>query len=509
MQKDTSKLTSQELFTQEVNKLWDRLRGRDDTIFENVGIELNPETEFEKFKSLSDGESYMKLVQENSLYEKKNIISRHFWDNIVGELYENTLNGMKEAGLLEEALASFEKSYKIEKTAELILEFGIFAEFKDKKKELVDVVMEQAFYPHSFYENTRSLIDEVALGDVLEENMVAQAINWTGDRIRDIARVTKNVYILLVYFLITPVSIISSGVGSRGADAILHAYDGRAPSGVDPSMRKFFNLVESFNPVNYIFKFLNKDLYDIANLLKKTNNLEDEAIQDIMKEMRSDPNKLIMKCWDKNKYQISTNPGEKASISDLIKGFFNGKGLANFLRNPFYNNESQLAALLKDDAADPKYQKMFYDFRVCIYEKLFEVILGYAKTVYNMDDASYEIIKAANDAHQGKNFKAFFDIKPKQENEEAMFKIMRVLVSIDNISVTLDKRKGELVADKYMDKFSDFLRQNVKQVYTELNEMANQRKYNEDRYNDDKPSDDDKAKTIQQERFDAKKSIFS
>jgi hypothetical protein len=55
----------------------------------------------------------------------------------------------------------------------------------------------------------------------------------------------------------------------------------------------------------------------------------------------------------------------------------------------------------------------------------------------------------------------------------------------------------------------DFLRQNIKQTYNELNEMANQRKYNEDRFNDDQPSDEEKAEAIQKERFDAKKSIFA
>ena len=125
-----------------------------------------------------------------------------------------------------------------------------------------------------------------------------------------------------------------------------------------------------------------------------------------------------------------------------------------------------------------------------------------------MDDASYEIIKSANDAHQNKNFKAFFDLKPKQVNEEAMFKIMRALVSIDSIANSLEKRKGELVADKYIDKFSNFLKQNIKQVYGELNEMANQKKYNEDRYSEEEPDDEAKSKVIQQERFDARKSIF-
>jgi hypothetical protein len=278
---------------------------------------------------------------------------------------------------------------------------------------------------------------------------------------------------------------------------------------MNPGLRKFYDFIDNFLGVKIIFKFLNQDIYEVTKLLSKVNNLDDSYIQDIMREMKTSSSKLVQKCWDKNKHQISASNPQNKNFMDFMRNIFNGKGLANLLRNPQYLNDTQLTLILKSDAADPKYQKMFFDFRVCVYEKLFEIILGYAKTIYSMDDASYEIIKAANDVHKQKNFKAFFDLRPKQLNEEAMFKIMKVLVAIDSIAVELDKRKGELVADKYIDRFSDFLRQNIKQVYNELNEMANQRKYNEDRYDDDQPTDDEKAEAIQKERFDAKKSIFA
>jgi hypothetical protein len=125
-----------------------------------------------------------------------------------------------------------------------------------------------------------------------------------------------------------------------------------------------------------------------------------------------------------------------------------------------------------------------------------------------MDDSSYEIIKYANEVHSNKNFKSFFDLKPKQTNEEAMFHVVRSLVALDNITHVLERRRGELVADKYIDKFTEFLKQNIKQTYKELEEMANQRKYNLDRYEEEKPSEETIAKKIASERFNAKKSIF-
>ena len=505
-------MTTKEIFIKEVDRLWNELRKRDDTIFENIEIQINAEEKFNAIKE-KDPQFHIELINENSVYEKKKMIRQYFWDRIVGDLYEHTLNIMKEANILEEALESFEKSYKIETTAELILENGIFAGFKpNKKKELTENVIEMCFYPYSYVENHKELLDE---NSIIEEGAIMDLargagarLNWMGERIRDIARLTRNIYTFMVYALVTPATFLI-GSGARAADSYLEAYDGRAPTGINPSLRKFYDFIESMTPINFLFKFLNKDLFDVASLLKKVNNLEDDYLQDILREMKSDPNKLIQKCWDKNKHQLNSSDPSEAKVGDLMSHFFNGKGIANFLRNPFYNNETQIALILKEDAAKPRYQKMFYDFRVCVYEKLFEVILGFAKTIYSMDDASYEVIKAANDAHKQKNFKAFFDLKPKQENEEAMFKIMRALVSIDSIANSLEKRKGHLVADKYIDKFVDFLRQNVKQVYQELNEMANQRKYNEDRYNDDEPTDEEKAEAIQKERFDAKKSIFA
>lgn len=495
-------MTTKEIFIKEVDRLWVELKERDDTIFENVGISLDSES---KFAELRNGHTstHLTLVQESSLYEKKKLVRSYFWDHIIGELYENTIKSMKDSNLLEETLSSFDKSYKLENTARLILENGVFSQHP-KKKELTENVIEMTYYPATFHQKNVSLMEN----GVLEENWVAPTLQWGGDRIRDIARLTSNVYTFMVYTLISPATFLMGGAGSRIADKVLDSYDGRPPSGTDPSLRKFYSLMDSFSPVNILFKFLNKDLYEVANTLKKVNSLDDGYIQDILKEMKADPNKMIRKCWDKNKHQVATSdPGNK-KVMEMVKHFFSGKGLANMLRDPFYNDETQIAHILQKDASDTSYQKMFYDFRVCIYEKLFEVILGYSKAIYSMDDASYEIIKSANDAHQNKNFKAFFDLKPKQVNEEAMFKIMRALVSIDSIANSLEKRKGELVADKYIDKFSNFLKQNIKQVYGELNEMANQKKYNEDRYSEEEPDDEAKSKVIQQERFDARKSIF-
>lgn len=492
-------MKTKDLFISEVNRLWNTLKERDDTIFENVSIGIDPEKKFDELRENNNG-FYMVLIHENSVYEKKKLIGAYFWENIVGDLYEHTISIMKQAGLLEEALGSFEKNYKIENTARLILENGVFSRFSpNKKKELVETVVEVCFYPVTNYENNISLLND----GTLEEAWVKPTINWFGDRIRDIARLTHNAFLGILFLLVTPATALIGQPAARAGDAIMGTR-----TGMDPTLRKMYSMFDALSPVNLLFKFLNTDLYDIANYLKKVNNLEDEYLQDVLKEMKADPAKTIDKCWNKNKFQLSGIDPEQATMYDKLRHFISGKGLANFLRDPKYNNEAQIAMVLQKDAADPKYQKMFYDFRVCVYEKVFEIILGYAKAIYSMDDASYEIIKAANEAHKNKNFKAFFDLRPKQANEEAMFKIMRALVAIDSTANTLEKRRGELVADKYIDKFVDFLRQNIKQVYQELNDMANQRKYNEDRYKVENPSDEEKAEAIKKERFNAKKSIF-
>jgi len=492
-------MTNRELFISEINKYWDEVRSRDDLIFENIEIQLEADLRFDKLRD-DNPQFYWEFIHENSLYNKKKMLREYFWDQVVGEFYENTLSIMKQAGLLEEAQKSFEKSYKIENTAQLILENGVFAKFNSKKKkELIDPLMEMSFYPHSFEEKHRSLLTE----NIIEGNMVIEE-GWAGDTIIGAARSINSIILLLGFLLVSPATTLVGNVGTQAMDRLR----GTKTPGTSPGARKFYSFLDHILVVKFLYKFLNKDLLELSNFLRKSNNLDNDYIQEVLKETGANPIQIVEKCWRQNNHQMSASNPQSAGIMEKMKHIFNGKGLANLLRNPQYANETQLAMTLKKDAADPTYQKMFYNFRICVYEKLFEIILGYAKAIYSMDDASYEIIKYANEVHKRKNYKAFFDLRPKQANEEAMFNVMKALIAIDDIANTLEKRKGELVADKYIDKFSEFLRQNIKQVYQQLDEMANQKKYNADRYEEEDPDDETKAKKIAEERFNAKKSIF-
>ncbi len=508
MGKNPVKVSTEEVFITEVGRLWDEVRARDDLIFENVEIALNPEENFQKLKE-NNRTKYMQFVTESSMYEKKRQIRAYFWDEIVGTLYENTLDIMKKAGLLEETLKSFDKTFKIENTARLIIENGIFWDLPtQKKKELTEATIGINFYPASYRANNKTLMESELF--YLEENTWDTMMRWTGNLVRGTAYQLKNFTILISYLLISPATMIAA-VPTKLADDTKMALTGRESNtrGLNPSMRKFYELIDSLSPVNMIFRFLREDLHDIGKYLSKVNNLEDDYIQDILKETEANSNNMVQKCWNKNKHQMSSSDPKEVTVMDKLLHMVNGAGLANSLRSPLFRDADQIALLLRSDAGNPTYQKMFFEFRICVYEKLFEIILGYAKTIYSMDDASYEVIKHANDAHKNKNFKAFFNLRPKQANEEAMFKIMKALVSIDSIAHTLENRKRELVADKYIDRFSDFLRQNVKQVYQELDELANQRKYNLDRYEEEKPDDETIANKISEDRFNAKKSIFS
>ena len=506
-------MTNKELFIQELNKHWFKLKNNDETIFENIGIQLDAEEKFEELKE-NYSALYGELLYENSLYNKKQMISEYFWSEIVGELYEHTVRIMGEAGILEESQRSFENSYKIETTARLILENGIFAKFSSsKKKELTDLILEAVFYPNMYQErmNTNfTIIEEGVWGARMDNFGTAFGAGVTG-----IARTVRSLSILLTLFLVSPATILFGNLGDQLIDSSREAITGKMPpnKGANPTMRKFYSFIESFWPVKIVYKFLHKDNEDLYKFIKQTNNLENEYIQDILKTAGGNSRKIVAKCWQRYKLQPSGKSSVELSgwekIKSVMREVGSGRALSNFLRDPQYNDETQLAVLLRSDATDPKYQKQFFDFRVCVFDKLFEVILGYAKAIYSMDDASYEIIKAANDAHQKKNYKAFFDLRPKQDNERAMFVVMKALVAITDISETLKKRKGELLADQYIDRFSQYLDQNIKQTYEELNQMASQRKFNADRYDDDQPDDETKAEAIAAERFNQKKSIFS
>ncbi len=506
-------MTNKELFIQEIDRHWVELKNNEDTIFENIEVELDAEQKFEQLKEHNT--DYMMLISENSVYERKKMIKEYFWDRIVGDLYENTLRIMDAASILEEASKSFASSYKIEETARLILENGIFARFpRDKKKDLVENLIESTFYPLTYNEKKEpfNFLEEsqlLGMTELIEEGFVDTARNWgssIGRGITNTARTTKSLLILLSMVLVSPATVILSNIGKQALDKA--APKDTIKHGTSPSARKFYSFLDHISPVNWIFTFLTKDQHQLFTYLKQANNLENEYVQDALKTTGGDSTKMVEKCWNKHKIQINAKDRENATFWEKTKHVLNGRGLANFVRDPKYNNENQLLITLGKDASDPIYQKRFFDFRICVYDKLFEIILGYAKAVYSMDNESYEIIKAANDAHQTKNYKAFFDLKPKDDSDAAMFAIMKTLVALDSIAKSLETSKGDLAADKYIDRFSTYMTQNVKQTYKELDEMASLRQYNSDRYDEDDPDDETVADKIQKERFNAKKSIF-
>ena len=82
-----NKRITKEIFIKEVDRLWDELRRRDDTIFENIEIQVNSEEKFDAIKE-KDPQFHVELINENSVYEKKKMIRQYFWDRIVGDLYE-------------------------------------------------------------------------------------------------------------------------------------------------------------------------------------------------------------------------------------------------------------------------------------------------------------------------------------------------------------------------------------------------------------------------------------
>jgi hypothetical protein len=505
-------MTTKEMFIDQVEKEWNSLRQNEDTIFENLEYSLNAEGRFEELKE-NYPETYMEIIRENSVYEKKKLIREYFWDRVVGPLYEHTLDIMQKAGILEEATNNLETSYKIETTARLILENGIFAQFPpNKKKELTQNLIEATFYPAMFYENSVTLDTEFHSADnVLEEGLYSglQSLGRpVGNFITNSARTIKSLYLIAAAFLISPASMLMVNSAKQAVDTMDPGLAGKV--GSNPTLRKVFSFFDKISPLNWIFTFLTQDQAEVFKYLRKANNLEDDYIQEILDDVGADSVNITKKCWDKNKIQLHAKNRESATTKEKIMHLLSGRGLSNWIRNPMYANTNQLILLLSEDAGDPIMQKRFYDFRVCIYEKLFEIIQGYAKAIYSMDDQSYEIIKRANDAHKNKNFKAFFDLRPKSENDKAMFKVMRTLVAIDNMARVLEdpKIKGNLAADKYITEFSRFLDQNIKETYKVLDEMANQRKFNLDRYEEEKPDEDQKAKAIQERKFNQKKSIF-
>jgi hypothetical protein len=498
--------TNKEIFQFEVDRHWLMLKNNEDTIFENIEIHLDSGAKFEELKE-NNPEFYMKLLHENSTYEKKKMIKEYFWDQIVGPLYEDTLVIMQEAGLLEEATRSFEQSYKIEQTARLILENGIFTTFgKEKKKDLINLIIESTFYPVSFQEkvNAGEITNDPLVAIIIEEASWSGFTRGLGNFVTNTARTFKSLYLLIAIFLISPATVLAGNIITQGVDKF---NTGRSP-GTSPSSQKSLDLLDKLSPFRWVFNFLARDQKEVFEYIKKVNDMDSPYIQEVLHQSGANSRDIVKKCWDRNKIQINAKNREEATTKEKIMHVISGRGISNMIRNPQYVTPAQLQAILKEDAADPIMQKRFYDFRVCVYDKLFEIILGYSKAIYSMDNESYEIIKAANDVHKSKNYKAFFDLRPKDDSDNAMFKVMKTLVAIDDVARGLKEKKGMLAADKYLDQFVNYLEQNIKATYKELDELASLRKYNQDRYDEEDPDEDEKAKAIREGRFNEKKSIF-
>lgn len=502
-----NKIKTSDVFENRISKNWTNLINRDDTIFETINYSLDSTNEFLKFKE-NNNDIYMFLVQESDTFLINKIIDQYFWESIVGELYDNTLkilNSIEESTVYE----SFNNKIKMENTARIILENGVFKNFNlismDERQEIIESIITSYFYGDSEY---------------LEESWLLRRIEGVTDGIVSIGSAIKSFIAIIIYILISPAGNIFQALSKTG-NFLAEKIGFEHKKNMHPEMKKTGQFLDSIWPVMMIFQAATgKDLVKTSEYLQKLNLGDNPYLDATITGAGSDMSHIINKCWDKHKHPIDTKFDKNApsSMSDFkfertMDGIFDvfkniSKGLKNYVRNPIFNNTLQLSYILTMDATNPVYQRMFFDFRVCVYSKLFEIILGYGKTIYSMGDASYEIIKHGNDVHKNKNFKAFFNLKPKQENEEAMFNVMKSLVAIDNIAYEIRKNKSLLIADEYIEQFLTFLEQNIKQTYQQLDEIANLRKYNEDRYDKDELTDEEKAEKIKQNVFNNKRSIF-
>jgi len=512
-------MTTEELFNDQMQKHWDRLRNNSETLFENTATCINFNKEFDKFK---DSPAFMEVVSESDLYTKKRILESYFWSDIIAPLYEATFEVLEKAGLVEESMQSFENSYKFENTARLILENGIFSSFP-LKKELTDELIEMFFYP--------------------SDEIIEEGFSETGRKVIDAGRAVWTLMQLLGYILVSPATsalnyksdsptsrkmvnllallLLGGVIGSGILGGVNLAIAGAGAVGIKSEvavgvLATLFGLGGKFAAMKVvglpgeIWKFINEDLVEITKYLSKVNKLGGSDSKAILQEIGINPKELITKCWERNNHQLPANDDLKNGFSKLIRAMSNGaNSIRNLIRDPYFSNNVQLALSLKRDASDPKYQKMFYDFRVCMYDKIFEVIIGYAQMVYSVDDASYEIIRHANQVHRRKNFKAFFALDPKTDSEVAMFKLIKLLIVIEDMIIKLEEHKRELVADKFIDQFIQHMKMQIKNTYTTLDEMAQLRSYNKARYDEEQPTDEEKAEAIQKARNEAKRSIFS
>lgn len=454
-------------FKKIVSYEYGKLLKNDELVFETTMGSYNIDADklFEEF-FYDRKNGYGKLLSVPKDQTTKFIKDYLFENTIIPafEKFEKTLTEKKYKMLEEDTIfdLDFSSQIKYENTSRYLIENFIFNDFpKDKRTELTESILfvsklqleESLDSFRNGYKNIGNAYDKVETA--LSNFFVGGTVG--------LARTIKEALLFGVVALYSPYQLI-------GSSNIKYKILGRSGTS------KAGKALELISPTRAIADMLLKPYQNIGSILKKTNELDNADIKDFIKDIQEKLNtreNIINDCWIKNAKSIDNTEKQDFKFSFNSFANFIKSGRMQYLGNPQDTGAGMLGFLFNIDANDPSFQKSFFEFRKCTYDHVFELLLGYAKIAMSEDITTTDILEKVKTASRRNDYNIFNNIKNDgRDVNDLMYKVGKVLLSVDEIAEKLKENKQELFQDKYLDQFYMYLKQKIKQAYLDLDEAA-------------------------------------
>jgi len=459
------------LFENTVKYEYNKMISKEELIFEDLNYNLDTDKLFEEF-FMDKEDGYLSFLEEDSS-QRVAYVKDYFYNKTIIPIYENFQLHIDKNKIqcIEEGTEyhqTFSDQVKLETTAKFLIE-NFILDFlpRDKRKEITeDIMMARTLKFHELQESLDNSPTGVVAGVA---QGVANGIQTTIDQlvgtVTGTARALKELVLGLVVLFYSPFMVVAS-------ENLKYKYLGTSGKG---KIKQFMELV---GPCQNIGELLFGSYAEVGGILKKVNEIDSTEVKDFLKQVSQDKSireKIVNDCWMKNaKVPSATEQGKTGLVKfvHMIGNTFQRARMTG-IGNPQDAGDGLLGFLFSMDADNPNFQRSFFEFRKCTYDHIFALIRGYAKTAIEVEISNVEILERIKVASKRKDYTVFNTLQQSSDDaEDLMYKVGKVLLSIDELAESLKKNKRLLFQDQYIDQFYMYLKQKIKQSYLDLDEIA-------------------------------------
>lgn len=422
------------VFTNQVKKI----RSKPNTIFEN----LEYVNEMEMYGKFIDSSYYDKVIQENSQYNKMNLIQ-----DFIFEEYSNIYYGVKQRLTLMESEGqntSFSQHYLLENTLETFPEMI--------KTEITPAIFEEAIQVNSTDPRYKELQEAGILygGGMAAGTMALGGTPLIAAGVGTATALAIELFMPTKWSMIIDKKIVSFASflarGLLGTSSILGT--------MFDSMKSSQQSIEGFDNLN-----LNSDVVKVFERIGQRHTFNNGTGAESL-------NVIMSKCIDANKEVFDKN-------NFFVGNITNGNIYRNVINSMFINNGNRTSG------NSLKYDKLLR-FRKCVASSLSDVykftMIANLKDVKNYE----QILKASNQGFTSnpEQLLNFVDIRNEHAKEikENLLDLIRLRMIINEMIITfkqgnfeVDREAGTFLEQKFrvVDKeISDYLRAHKQEIGT-------------------------------------------